>query len=164
METYHVVCHTNALCARGTEVGGDDALDTDFLRRAEDLALVADDPGVDGADEDIDVLNEILQLLVVIGHASHADLGPSSLELLRSGLRNRRRTDEYRNTLERIYWPKVWSVRIEVLYTEALTEASDLRSASTMLRPVKPVPPRTRTKGLGAVVMACVSALWEWVL
>ena len=71
---------------RGRPVAGDDALDTDFLRRAEDLALVADDPGVDGADEDVDTLQVLLQLLVVVGQLPDSDLHPRRLQLHGCGL------------------------------------------------------------------------------
>ena len=50
-------------------------------------------------------------------------------------------------------------ITVEASCNEVLTKESDLRSASTMVLPVKPVAPRTRTRDLEAV-MACVGVLW----
>ncbi len=100
VSTHHISEEADTLCSRGSEVTRDDALDTDFLRGAEDLPLLADDPSIDGADKDVDALQELLELLVVVGQVPDADLDPGRLQLLSGGLRHGRRADSHDDPLQ----------------------------------------------------------------
>ena len=67
------MCHTNALCARGTEVGGDDALDTGGLGCTDDVLLVVYLPPGSWDEENIDAVEGSLQFLDAILHVPEAD-------------------------------------------------------------------------------------------
>ena len=97
--TYHVSEQTDALRTGRRPVVRDDSLYADFLRCAQNLALLADHSGIDTADEDVDALEVSLQLLVVVGQVPDADFDPGSLECLNDRLRHRRGAHEHCDTL-----------------------------------------------------------------
>ena len=98
--THHVEEDTDAPSPWGAPVARDEALDAHLLRSAEDLLLVADDAGVHGAQEDLDALQVLLQLVEIVGHVSDADLDPLCLQGFCGRLRHGCRADESRNTLD----------------------------------------------------------------
>ena len=100
--TYHVSEQTDALRTGRRPVARDDSLYADFLRCAENLALLADHSRIDTADKDVDALQVLFELLKVVGHLPDADLDPRALQLLGAGLVNRGRADERCDTLQRV--------------------------------------------------------------
>ena len=87
--TYHVSEQTDALRTGRRPVARDDSLYADFLRCAQNLALLADHSGIDTADEDVDASQVLLELLEVVSHLPDADL-----DLLRQKLALARFPDE----------------------------------------------------------------------
>ena len=155
--THRIVKTAHALLPWRGELAGHDALHPNLLRGADDVLLCVDQPARHSADEDVDALQDLFELLKVVGQLPDADLDPGRLQLLGGGLRDGCRTDEDRDTLQ-FSMQAIISHCVYVHSSGRHTKLPDLSSPSTMLRPVLPVPPRTRTRG-AVVAIECVWCL-----
>ena len=141
--TYDVVIRPHALSPRRGKVARNDALYAHLLRSAKDVSLMGNDEGVNRADQNVHAFDHFLQLLVVIGDVTLADFDASSAQALGLGLQERCRAYQCRNTLANTVSMLCTVQRMNI--GAALTNCLALRSPLTMLLPVNPVAPRTRT-------------------
>ena len=76
-----VVQRADAPCTGRAEIARDDALDADFLRGTDDVALLADHPPDDGADDDVCTREGLLQALDAVAQVARADLDALGTEV-----------------------------------------------------------------------------------
>lgn len=89
----------HALRAWGRKVARHDALDTDFLRSKDDSSLLRHCVVSNGADEDVNAIEVLLELLVSVVDVADANLDALYPQLLVFGLRGRLGAREDRETL-----------------------------------------------------------------
>lgn len=77
-----------ALLYRDREVAWDDTLHSRFLRGAKDLLLRFERHGGDGADEDGDALDDLLERVQAVREVANADLHTGGAEVLCCRLRD----------------------------------------------------------------------------
>ena len=95
-----VVQRADALRAGRAEITRDDALDADFLRGADDVALLADHPPDDGADDDVCTREGLLQALDAVVQVARADLDASGTKVGHGGLGEGRGAYDGRDELD----------------------------------------------------------------
>ena len=91
---------TDAFRPGRAKVARDDTLSADFLRSAEEVALLVDRPRDDGADNDVRAREGLLQALDAVVQVSGADLDAVRTEIGHGGLREGRGAYNSRDALE----------------------------------------------------------------
>ena len=98
---------TDALLAWSSPITWNDPLNAHFLRCTKYLPLRANYASIDGAYEDVDAFQVLLELLEIVGQAPNADLDARCLQALRSGLLDGRRAHKHHNALYQFKTPLV---------------------------------------------------------
>lgn len=133
---------TNTLGTRGSEVAGDDALDTNVLRGTDDVLLVSGvQPGA-GDDENVDAAESGLQLLYAIMYVALTDLDARGAQSFCSRLCERCGTNERCNTLD-------GTEGAQCELRDRVSERRRGRCVRSLLTPVGPsrwVPPWVRSR------------------
>ena len=94
-----VVKRADAPGARSAKVTRDDALDADLLRSPDEIALLADHPRDDAADDDVCACEGLLQALDAVVQVSGADLDTPRTEVGNRGLGEGRGAYDSRDAL-----------------------------------------------------------------